>query len=386
MDFDLPNILNYLGEEHEQYFGAVAPPIIQSSNFTVKTVGDLRKVLQNEFKIPFYTRGYNPTVAILRKKIAALEGADDALVFGSGTGAIVAAVMSVVKGGDHAVCVQKPYSWTNALFNRYLVNYGVKTTMVDGREVENIEKAITPATKLIYLESPNSITFELQDIEAVARLAKSKGITTIIDNSYSSPINQSPLKMGIDLVLHSASKYIGGHSDVVAGVVCGSQKRIDEMFAKEYMNLGAIISPHDAWLMIRSLRTLELRVRKTSETTQQVVDALEGHPKIEKLNYPFSKNNPQLALAKKQMKSGAGLFSIQLKADTKGIERFVDNLKRFRIATSWGGYESLVFPFCAMLEANRKMSDLPENLIRFYVGIDEADYLMADLKQALDKV
>jgi cystathionine beta-lyase/cystathionine gamma-synthase len=383
---DIPSILNHLGEEHENYFGAVAPPVIQSSNFCVKTVGELRHVLQNEFRIPFYTRGYNPTVAILRKKIAALEGADDALVFGSGTAAIVAAVMSVVKAGDHAVCVQKPYSWTNNLFNKYLINYGVTNTMVDGRQTENIEKAIKPNTKLIYLESPNSITFELQDIEAVAKLARKNGITTIIDNSYSSPICQSPISLGIDLVLHSASKYIGGHSDVVAGVVCGSKERMESMFAKEYMNLGAIISPHDAWLMIRSLRTLELRVKKTAEVTPLVVAALEDHPKVEKLYYPFSKNNPQLTLAKKQMKSGTGLFSVQLKADEGGIERFVNSLKRFVIATSWGGHESLVFPFCAMPEQARNLSNLPVNLIRFYVGIDEADYLIADIKQALEKV
>jgi len=383
---DIPNILNHLGEEHESYFGAVAPPVIQSSNFCVKNVAELRNVLVNEFKTPFYTRGYNPIVGILRKKLAALEGADDALVFGSGTAAIVAAVMSVVKANDHVVCVQKPYSWTNAFFNKYLVDYGVKTTMVDGRSVENIEKAITPQTKLIYLESPNSITFELQDIEAVAKLAKKKGITTIIDNSYSSPLCQSPIAMGIDLVLHSASKYIGGHSDVVAGVVCGSKERIASMFAKEYMNLGAIISPHDAWLMIRSLRTLELRVNKVAEVAPKVVDALEDHPKIEKLNYPFSKNNLQLALAKKQMKCGTGLFSFQLKTDEQGIERFVNSLKRFLIATSWGGHESLVFPFCAMPEANRNMSNLPVNLVRMYVGIDEADYLIKDIMQALDKI
>jgi cystathionine beta-lyase/cystathionine gamma-synthase len=383
---DIPNILNHLGEEHESYFGAVAPPIIQSSNFCVKNVEELRRTLSNELKVPFYTRGYNPTVAILRKKLAALEGADDALVFGSGTAAIVAAVMSVVKAGDHVVCVQKPYSWTNALFNKYLVNYAVKTTMVDGTSIENIEKAITPQTKLIYLESPNSITFELQDIEAVAKLARKKGISSIIDNSYSSPLCQSPLSMGIDLVLHSASKYIGGHSDVVAGVVCGSKERIESMFAKEYMNLGGIISPHDAWLMIRSLRTLELRVNKVAEVTPKVVAALEDHPKIEKLNYPFSKKNPQLALAKKQMKCATGLFSIQLKADVAGIERFVNSLKRFLIATSWGGYESLVFPFCAMPEANRNLSNLPVNLVRLYIGIDEADYLINDLKQALDKI
>jgi cystathionine beta-lyase/cystathionine gamma-synthase len=383
---DIPTILNHLGEEHERYYNAVAPPLIQTSNFCVKNVEELRNVLRNEFTVPFYTRGNNPTVTILRKKIAALEGADDALVFASGTAAIVAAVMSIVKGGDHAVCVQKPYSWTNALFNKYLIDYGVKTTMVDGRITDNIENAITPATKLIYLESPNSITFELQDIASVAKIAKERGISTIIDNSNSSPLCQSPIFMGIDLVLHSASKYIGGHSDVVAGVVCGSQERISNMFAKEFMNLGGIISPHDAWLMLRSLRTLELRVNKSAEVTQQVVDALEGHPKIEKLYYPFSKSNPQLALAKKQMKCGTGLFSILLKANVAGIERFANSLKRFVIATSWGGHESLVFPFCAMPEAARNMSGLPMNLVRLYIGIDETEYILKDLLQALEQI
>ena len=383
---DIPSILNFLGEEHEDYFHAIAPPIIQSSNFCYHTVKTLREAVANEFTSPFYTRGYNPTVGILRKKLAALEYAEDALVFASGTAAIVASVMSIVKAGDHAVCVQKPYSWTNALFNKYLSEYGVTATMVDGTEVSNIEKAIKPNTKLIYLETPNSITFELQDIEAISKIAKPKGIAIVVDNSYSSPICQNPIKLGADLVLHSGSKYIGGHSDVVAGVVCGSKERISSMFQKEYMNLGGIISPNDAWLMIRSLRTLEIRVNKSAEVTQKVVEALDGHAKIEKIYFPFYKNNPQLALAKKQMKSGTGLFSILVKADEKGMERFCDNLKRFRMACSWGGYESLCYPFCAMPEEGRKMSNLPVNLVRFYVGIDEADLVIKDITEALEKV
>jgi cystathionine beta-lyase/cystathionine gamma-synthase len=383
---DIPSILNFLGEEHQDYFHAVAPPVIQSNNFCYPTVKALREVILHEYTSPFYTRGYNPTVAILRKKLAALEHADDALVFASGTAAIAACVMSIVKAGDHAVCVQKPYSWANALFTKYLNKYGVTVTMVDGTEASHIEKAIKANTKLIYLESPNSLTFEIQDIEAITKIAKQKGIATVVDNSYSSPICQNPIKLGADLVLHSASKYIGGHSDVVAGVVCGSQGRIDAMFDKEFMNLGAIISPHDAWLMIRSLRTLELRVNKSAEVTQKVVDALEGHSKIEKLYYPFSKKNPQLALAKKQMKSGAGLFSLLVKADENGVERFCDNLKRFRLATSWGGYESLCYPMCALTEEGRKASNLPVNLVRMYIGLDEAELVIADLMQALEKI
>ena len=382
---ELSYILNQLGEERENYFNAVSPPIIQSSNFCAKSVADLRKILSNEYETPFYTRGYNPTVGILRKKIAALEGAEDALVFSSGTAAMAAAIMSVAKAGDHVVCVKKPYSWTNALLNNYLVKYGVSTTMVDGTETKNFENAIQENTKLIYLESPNSLTFELQDIEAIAKLAKQKNITTIIDNSYSSPLQQSPIKMGIDLIVHSASKYLAGHSDIVAGVVCGSSERIKKMFGEEFMNIGGIISPHDAWLMIRGLRTLEIRINRVSESVAQVVEFLENHPKIEKINYPFSKNNPQLALAKKQMKSATGLFSIQIKAkEMLQIDSFCDNLKHFLMATSWGGYESLVFPIGALPQA--KNSGLPFNLVRIYIGLENPEILISDIKQALEKV
>ena len=219
---DISHILNHLGEERENYFNSVSPPIIQTSNFCFKTVDEMRKALQIEFEIPFYTRGYNPTVAILRKKIAALEKSEDALIFGSGSAAIAAAVMSSVKSGEHVICVQKPYSWTNKLLNNLLSKYGVETTMIDGISAENFQKAIQKNTRLIFLESPNSWTFEMQDISAICKLAKKKNITTIIDNSYSSPLFQQPVSLGADMVVHSATKYLSGHSDVVCGVLCGT--------------------------------------------------------------------------------------------------------------------------------------------------------------------
>jgi cystathionine beta-lyase/cystathionine gamma-synthase len=385
---DISYILNHLGEEREQYFNAVAPPVMQSTNFCFKSVGEMREKLTRELETPFYTRGYNPTVAMLRKKVAALEGAEDALVFASGSGAIAAAVMSCVKGGDHAVCVQKPYSWTGVLISKYLAPYGVTVTFVDGSDVKNYVEAIQPNTKLIYIESPNSLTFELQDIEAIAKEAKKRGIATIIDNSYSSPINQSPIKMGVDMVVHSASKYLNGHSDVVAGVVCGSKEKIMKMFAEEVMTIGAIISPHDAWLMMRGLRTLELRVNRSSESAQYIVDHLINHPKIEKLYYPFAADSPQLALAKKQMKQGGGLLSILIKADdVKQVERFCDGLKYFLMATSWGGYESLAFPMCALKASTSFQSKpMPWNLVRLFIGLEDPKLLLADIEQALEKV
>ncbi len=384
---DTAFILNHLGEEREKYFNAVSPLISQSTNFCYPTVDALRQALKKEFENPFYTRGYNPTVAILRKKVAALEGSEDALIFSSGSAAIAAAVMSTVKGGDHVVCVKRPYSWTKILLEKYLVPYGVTTTFIDGADITNFEAAIRKSTKLIYVESPNSLTFELQDLRAVAKLAKKHGITTICDNSYSSPLNQSPIKLGIDIVTHSASKYLNGHSDVVAGVLCTTRECVMKMFGEEFMTLGGIISPHDAWLMIRGLRTLEIRVKRSSESAQRVAEYLEKHPKIEKVLYPFLPSNPQYALAKKQMKSGAGLLSIVIKAkDVKQVERFCDALKYFLLTCSWGGYESLAFPICSMHQSQSYDNPLPWNLVRLYIGLEDPDVLIADLKRALDKV
>ena len=384
---DISYILNHLGEDREDYYGAVAPPAFQSSNFCFKTVAEMREKLTRELETPFYTRGYNPTVATLRKKVAALEGAEDALVFSSGSAAVAAAVMSVVKSGDHVVCVQKPYSWTNNLLTKYLSKYGVTHTFVSGGEAAAFENAIQANTKLIYLESPNSLTFEMQDIEAIATLAMRKSITTIIDNSYNSPLNQSPIKMGVDIVLHSGTKYLNGHSDVVCGVVCASHERIMKMFAEEYMTIGSCISPHDAGLVLRGLRTLELRVNRSAETAKKVSDFAEKHPKIKNVYYPFSSKNSQLALAQKQMKQGGGLLSLVVDAkDEAAMERFCNGLTRFLMATSWGGYESLVFPLCALAASKSFENPLPWNMVRLYIGLEDAETLIEDLKQALAKV
>lgn len=221
---DLSYIINELGEDRESYFGAVAPPIIQTSNFAFKNVALLREAMMDEFGVNLYSRGNNPTVTILRKKLAALDHAEDALVLSSGVAAVFLAVFANVKQGDHIVSVAKPYSWTDKLFKNLLPRLGVTTTFVDGTRIENFEQAIQPNTKIIFLESPNSFTFELQDLEAVAQLAKSKQLLTIIDNSYCSPLYQRPIDFGIDISIQTATKYLGGHSDVIAGVIAGKKK------------------------------------------------------------------------------------------------------------------------------------------------------------------
>ncbi|MEI6822421.1 MAG: aminotransferase class I/II-fold pyridoxal phosphate-dependent enzyme [Bacteroidota bacterium] len=382
---DLSYIINQLGEERSNYYNAISPPIIKTSNFCFKTVQKLRNNIDREFNVPFYTRGYNPTVAILRKKIAALEYVEDSLITSSGCAAISSAVIANIKADDHVICINSVYSWTNVLFNTLLKKFNVKTTMVEGTYIEDFEKVILPETKLIYLESPSSFTFEIQDIEQIVKLAKKHNILTILDNSYSSPLFQSPIKLGVDIVVHSASKYLNGHSDVIAGVICSNRKMIKKIFSTELMTLGGIITPDDAWLMIRGLRTLPIRMERVTETTQKVIAYMESNPKIEKVIYPFSKTHPQYLLAKKQMQNSGGMFSFILKTnDIAKVDLFCNTLKRFLIACSWGGYESLIYPACVLYNNKKKEKPrLPFNLIRMYIGLEDADVLIKDIETAL---
>jgi len=387
---DLSWILNHLGEDRENYYGAVAPPIVQSSIFAFPTVAKMREGFRDELGHHVYTRGNNPTVEILRKKVAALEGAEDCLMFGSGAAAISAAVIAALRGGDHVVCVARPYSWTRAVLKELLSRFGVTTTFIDGTDVANFEHALTGNTRLIVLESPNSMTFEQQDIAAVAVLAKARGIRTLCDNSYASPLNQSPLALGIDLVAHSATKYLNGHSDVVAGALCGSHELIREVFRGSFMTLGALLAPHDAWLMIRGLRTLPLRMQRIAATATTLLAFLEKHPKVRKVYSPQASGNPQFDLSAKQLRGASGLLTLALDTDeVAAVERFCDSLRRFLMTVSWGGYESLAFPVAAVYPATTPIQPpggLPLNFVRLSVGLEEADVLIDDLAQALARI
>jgi cystathionine beta-lyase/cystathionine gamma-synthase len=382
---DISYIINQLGEERENYYNAITPPVFQTSNFAFRNVEELKNAIANEKTSHIYSRGNNPTIDILCKKIAALEDTEEALAMASGMAAISSALISFLKTGDHIVSVRNNYSWTNMMMCKFLPRFGVETTFADGRDPQNFAKAIRKNTRVIYLESPNSLTFELQDIEAVAAIAKAKGIITLIDNSYSSPLTQSPASMGIDIVLHSASKYLGGHSDIVAGVICGSGENITRIFNNEYMGLGGIISPFNAWLMLRGLRTLPARIDRISETTVKVMEYLDNHPLVGEVLHPFSKKHPQYNLAVKQMVKPTGLFSVMLNTDKSKAEIFVNSLKQFIIGVSWGGHESLVFPAMSF-DQERTKEGYSSNLVRFYIGLDDADSLIRDLDQAFLKI
>ena len=312
---DISHILNHLGEVREDYHGAVAPPLVQSSIFAFPSVADMRAGFTDEYAGHVYTRGNNPTVAILRQKVAALEGSEDCLAFGSGAAAIAAGVVASVRSGDHVVCVAKPYTATRKLLSQMLPGFGVNTSFVDARSAQAVEQALLPHTRLIVLESPNSMTFEQQDLAAISALARPRGIRTLCDNSFSSPLNQSPIAMGIDLVAHSATKYLNGHSDVIAGVLCGTRAMLRDVFNGPYMNLGAILSPHDAWLLIRGLRTLEVRMERVAATTGKVLAFLQAHPRVRGVFHPHAQANPQLNLSERQLRGASGLLSIDLDVD-----------------------------------------------------------------------
>lgn len=386
MEDHLSFILNDLGEHREKYFNAMSPPIIQTSNFVFPTVVDFRNAIMDELNSHIYTKGNNPTVEILRKKIAALEATDDALIFASGTAAISMTIMSCVGQGDHVICVRHPYSWTATVLSRYLVRFGVTYDFVDGSDIQAIEALIKPNTKLLFLESPNTFTYELQDIAACVALAKKHNLLTAIDNSHASPIFQQPAKMGVDIIIHSATKYINGHSDVVAGVVCSSHAIIKKMFIDEYMVLGGIISPHDASLIIRGLRTLPIRMERVQSSTIAIVEALKGHKTIKRILYPFDVDFPQYELAKKQMSGCGGLFTIEFDLpDIETLLKVISKVKRWKIAVSWGGHEALMLPMAALYNLpGRDNPHIPWNYVRFYVGLEDPDYLLEDLLDALE--
>jgi cystathionine beta-lyase/cystathionine gamma-synthase len=385
---DLSYILNELGEERELYYNAISPPIMQTSNFAFRKVADLRKAFDDEMGGYLYSRGLNPTVEILRKKLAALDGAEDCLVFSSGAAAIFAGVFANVKSGDHIVSVRAPYTWAQRMFDVILPRFGVITTYIDGTRIESWEEATKVNTVLYYLESPNSWDYALQDIRKVSALARQKNILTMIDNSYCSPLYQDVIGMGMDLAMQTATKYIGGHSDTLGGVLSGSHKMMKKIFDSEYLNIGSGIQPFNAWLMIRGLRTITARFDRISKSTLQVIEFLKNHPKVEEVIFPLDPSFPQYDLARVQMKGAFGLFTFIIRGDKmESIVRFCESLQHIMMAVSWGGHESLVIPKCSGLTASEfNPSNREHKYIRMYVGLEEPDYLINDLSQALDKV
>lgn len=383
---ELSYILNHLGEDRDLYYQAVSPPVIQTSNFVFPDLHSFRAAFADELTHHVYSRGNNPTVQILRKKLAALEQTEDCLVFSSGAAAIAAAVIGNINAGEHVICQARPYSWTYALLSKLLARFGVETTFLDATQLETIEAARQPNTKLLFLESPNTMTFEIQDLAACSAWAKEHGIVTMIDNSFASPLYQQPARLGIDIVLHSGTKYLNGHSDVVVGVLCASKDMVQRLFQSEFMTLGAILPAHDAALVIRGLRTLPLRLERSTNSAEWILKQLAQHHKVAKIYHPWYLSDEQTALARKQMSGCGGLFSVNFKTDSlEKMEAFIHALKTFSMAVSWGGHESLVIPTVGFYNIPGKpQPSLPFSFARFYIGLEDPEFLWKDLEQAME--
>lgn len=372
---ELSRILNHVGEDPRSVRGAVVPPVFQSAMFCFESVAAMRAGLRDELATAFYTRGNNPTVETVRAKLAALEGSEDALLFASGSAAIAAAVVAHVGQGDEVLCIDRPYGWTGKLLGRLLPRFGVRCRFVAPGTVDAFAAHLSPATRMIVLESPNSLTFEVQELAAIADLARPRGIVTLCDNSYATPLRQRPIGAGIDLVAHSATKYLNGHSDVVAGALCGSREAMRRVFDGPFMTLGAALGPHEAWLLLRGLRTLPLRVERATATGRRIVAMLREHPRVRRVHYPDE--------------LGTGVFSIALDVpDVRGVEQFCDALRYFRLTCSWGGHEALAYPLCALAESPNYAADgwPPWNLVRLSVGLEDCALLMSDLRASLDQL
>jgi cystathionine beta-lyase/cystathionine gamma-synthase len=389
----METLLSHLGEDRAAYHGAVVPPIFQNSLFTFESWQAIDAAFDDRTAAYLYSRGQNPTVQVAEAKIAALAGGEKAKLFGSGMAAITGAVLSQLSPGDHVVAVQNLYGPANNLLNVYLrEKMAIETTFVPGERVEDFAAAVTDKTRLLYLESPTSAVFTLQDIAGVAALARSRGIRTLIDNSWATPIFQKPLAMGIDLEVHSCSKYLGGHSDLVAGVVIGREEDIVRMTVREYELLGAKMAPAEAWLLTRSLRTLPMRMAHHQANTLAVARFLESHPKIHQVRYPGLASHPQHALARRQMSGFSGLLGFELATDDlAAIQRFFNSLKIFQIGVSWGGHESLIYA-----PAISYLKELPPERfaalgialgdMRISVGLEHPDDLIRDLEAGLGRL
>ncbi len=362
--------------------GAISVPIYQTSTFVQEAPG-----VNKGFD---YARTGNPTRATLEQIIAQLENGKVGIAFGSGLAAIDA-IVKLLQSGDEILAVDDIYGGAFRLFTQVYEKFGIKVNFVDTSDVENVFNAITPKTKLIWLETPTNPTLKISDIASIAKVAKAHGCLLCVDNTFASPALQQPLSLGADIVMHSATKYLGGHCDLIAGVVVTKEKELGEKVKFIQNACGAILAPFDSWLVIRGIETLHLRVKQHCLNAQVVAEFLETHPAVDKVFYPGLKTHPNHDIAKKQSKGFGGIVSFSLKDDTnEAAVQFVTQTKLFKLAESLGGVKSLVSHPANMTHKTipvekRRAAGVADSLVRLSVGLEEVEDLVADIEQALNK-
>ena len=381
-------ITAHYGEEYEKYYNAIVPPIFMNSLNVFEEIDDYFDAKVHDKHTYVYGRVQNPTVRILEDKVAALEHGVAAFAFASGMAAATTAVLSVVKTGQNIVCIRNAYGPLKNFVEKYCpVHLGTTLTYVKGNEISDFEEAITDNTGLVILESPSSVVFSLQDIEAVCKIAHEHGAKDYIDNTFCTPIFCNPLDLGVDIVMHTTSKYMGGHSDLIGGMLAVRDEELAHTIVTNRELFGGIIGPMEAWLVIRGLRTLSLRVKAHEEVAMKVARYLENHPKVDKVYYTGLESHPQYELAKKQQRGNTGLITFEIKGSAEDAKKVVNNLKIFKIGVSWGGFESLAcMPHLRLDEQTCDWLGGRQNLIRIHCGMEGTDALIADLEQALGNV
>ena len=367
--------------------GPVSTPIYQTSTFEVTDNDEQERVTSTD---RYYTRWGNPTNTVAEETVAAIEGVEAARTFASGMGAITSTILALLKAGDHIVAQRDVYGGVAKFLSQWLPKLGIETTFVDTTDYEQHARAIRPNTRLLYLESPTNPALRVVDMKKAATLAKEHALISMVDSTFGTPINQHPAEHGIDLVMHSGTKYLSGHADLTCGVVAGRRDLIAQINDTR-TTLGNCMDPHAAWLLIRGLKTLAVRVARQNENALRVAEFLEQHAKVRLVHYPFLKSHPQYAVAREQMSGGGGMVTFEVEGTGEDARRASEAMRLFTLATSLGGVESLVsIPVLtshAMISAEqRKKMGVTEQMVRLSVGIESVDDLIGDLEHALDAV
>jgi methionine-gamma-lyase len=387
-DYRFATLAVHAGEGPCRLTGAVDTPIYQSTSFAAVDSDEMAALYSGEKPGYMYTRYGNPTVHAFEEKVAALEGGEAAQAFATGMAAVSSAILGYVKAGDHVVAARSLYGAAYNFLNRQLPAMGASTTFVQSLHAEDFEKAIQPSTRLIYFESPSNPILEILDIAALAQIARAHGIPSMIDNTFASPALQQPLRLGVTVVVHSATKYLCGHGDAMGGAVIGPQDYITHLNHDVLRNFGGVMSPFNAWLMLRGMRTLHLRMSAHCSNAQRVAEFLAQHPQVEHVNYPGLPNHPGHALAKRQMKGFGAMMSFTAKGGYQGGKQVMDRVKIFARAASLGDTRSLIVHSAstshrAVPPEQREAIGITDALVRLSVGVEAAEDLIQDLAQAL---
>ncbi|MEM3701082.1 MAG: aminotransferase class I/II-fold pyridoxal phosphate-dependent enzyme [Candidatus Bathyarchaeia archaeon] len=370
--------------------GSVETPIYETSVFAFTSTKELFEVISEKAEGYLYTRFDNPTIRAVERKMAILEGSGDAAAFSSGMAAITTALLTLVSKGDHVVASRDLYGGTLIFFQEILPRFGVEVSLVDATNINEVKEAIKRNTRVIYAETPTNPTLKIVDMQRLAAIAKKNGATTVVDSTLATPYNLTPMMFGMDVVIHSATKYLSGHNDVTAGIVCSSREFIQKLKRIRKV-LGGTLDPMAAWLLLRGLKTLALRMERHNTNGMQIAKFLEKHPKIAKVYYPGLPSHPQHRLAKKQMRGFGGVVSFEVKGDFEKTTQFVENLRLCLLAASLGGAETLATQpatsshYFISPELRQKLG-VTDQLVRLALGIEDPEDIIADIKQALDKI